>query len=92
MLTVGDRVETEYGTGVVAESSPRRVFIQLDDGQTLNVATGTYGYERIKLASGWCGDNGSAAVLLLVLASLVLFFAPVVLFAVKLAGSVAGVL
>ena len=51
MFAVGERVETEYGAGVVRESSYRRVFIVLDDGQPLNVATGTYGYERITRAT-----------------------------------------
>lgn len=44
---VGDKVTTEYGSGVVKESSPRRVFILLDDGSSINVVTGTYGYDRI---------------------------------------------
>lgn len=48
LLEVGQRVQTEYGTGIVRESSPRRAFIVLDDGQPLNVQTGTYGYERIE--------------------------------------------
>ena len=48
MFAVGERVQTEYGAGVVRESSARRVFIVLDDGQPLNVATGTYGYERVE--------------------------------------------
>lgn len=44
---VGDKVTTEYGSGVVEESSHRRVFIRLDDGDAINVAVGTYGYGRI---------------------------------------------
>lgn len=50
LLTVGTRVTTEYGPGKVSESSARRVFIELDDGQCLNVATGTPGYGRIVVA------------------------------------------
>ena len=45
---IGDKVTTEYGPGVVEESSRRRVFIRLDDGDTINVAVGTYGYDRIE--------------------------------------------
>lgn len=50
-LAVGQRVHTEYGDGEVRESSERRAVIVLDTGDMLNVATGTYGYERIKVAS-----------------------------------------
>lgn len=48
---VGDKVTTEYGSGVVEESSHRRVFIRLDEGDTINVAVGTYGYDRIVMGS-----------------------------------------
>ena len=47
MFAVGLRVLTEWGPGVVMESSGRRVFISLDDGGSINVATGTPGYGRI---------------------------------------------
>lgn len=47
LLAPGDRVSTEWGMGRVVESSHRRVFIQLDSGDTLNIATGTPGYNRI---------------------------------------------
>lgn len=66
MFDVGERVSTEFGSGVVAESSARRVFIRLDNDETINVATGTPGYSRIRAewthdpsrdGSGctWCG-------------------------------------
>src|SRR5436190_7628597 len=47
MYKIGQRVTTEYGAGTVRESSARRVFIILDSGDPLNVATGTHGYDRI---------------------------------------------
>ena len=49
---VGDKVTTEYGSGVVKESSHRRVFILLDDGATINAVVGTYGYGRIVKVEG----------------------------------------
>lgn len=48
MLKIGQKVETEFGPGVVEESSGRRVFVRLADGGSINVATGTPGYERIR--------------------------------------------
>ena len=48
-LAEGARVNTEFGPGTVEQSSARRVFIQLDAGGSINVATGTFGYERITL-------------------------------------------
>ena len=48
MFTIGQKVSTEYGFGVVTESSHRRVVILLDSGESLNIITGTFGYERIK--------------------------------------------
>lgn len=47
MLNVGQQVSTEYGTGVVSHSSGRRVVVALDNGETINVAVGTPGYDRI---------------------------------------------
>lgn len=48
-MQVGSRVRTEFGDGVVDQISTRRVFIVLDCGDTLNVATGTPGFYRIKM-------------------------------------------
>ncbi|HMM95387.1 hypothetical protein [Phycicoccus sp.] len=45
---VGERVSTEFGPGEVTDSSDRRVAIKLDNGDTINVVTGTPGYDRIK--------------------------------------------
>jgi len=50
-MSAGDRVLTEWGGGVVTDATPRRVVIDLDSGDTLNVVTGTPGYERIRVAS-----------------------------------------
>ena len=47
MLTTGQRVTTEWGPGTVTDSSARRVVVQLDDGGSINVQTGTPGYGRI---------------------------------------------
>ena len=48
-LAEGARVNTEFGPGTVEQSSARRVFIQLDAGGSINVATGSFGYERLTL-------------------------------------------
>lgn len=50
MFQIGQRVKTEFGAGVVEESSSRRVFVVLDEGGSINVATGTPGYSRIEVA------------------------------------------
>lgn len=47
-LNVGDRVESEFGTGVVTEHTNRSVSYRLDSGETLNVVIGTPGYDRIR--------------------------------------------
>jgi hypothetical protein len=47
-FTEGQRVRTDYGLGYVVESSARRVYIKLDEGSTINVQTGTPGYDRIE--------------------------------------------
>jgi hypothetical protein len=47
MFQINQRVSTEFGAGVVSESSTRRVVIDLDSGDRINVATGTPGYGRI---------------------------------------------
>jgi hypothetical protein len=97
---IGQRVETEYGAGVVAELSARRVFVQLDDGQSLNVATGTFGYERIHAlaecpvcdgavcdeCSVHYAEAGSAALFVL----FAVLAVPFVWFAALLAGSLAS--
>ena len=44
---VGDRVSTEWGGGVVADLSSRRIVVALDSGETLNVVVGTPGFFRI---------------------------------------------
>lgn len=51
MFYIGQQVTTEFGAGVVRESSPRRVFVELDNGESINVVTGTPGYDRIKAVS-----------------------------------------
>lgn len=62
MFQVGQLVHTEYGSGVVRESSARRVFIVLDDEVgTLNVATGTPGYQRIQAMPECIRECGRAA-------------------------------
>lgn len=48
MFEIGQRVVTEYGPGVVRESSARRVYVVLDEGGWINVQTGTPGYDRIE--------------------------------------------
>ena len=47
MIPEHSRVATEYGHGRVTHSSSRRIVVALDDGQTINVVTGTPGYDRI---------------------------------------------
>ena len=47
MLTVDQHVSTEWGYGIVVESSYRRVVVALEDGGSINVQTGTPGYDRI---------------------------------------------
>jgi hypothetical protein len=46
-LEVGQRVSTEYGDGRVTSSTGRSVTVELDNGETINVQTGTPGYGRI---------------------------------------------
>lgn len=46
---VGDRIEYEaWGPGVVIAHTDRSITIRLDDGQELNIQTGTPGYDRIR--------------------------------------------
>lgn len=47
MFRTGQKVSTEWGNGVVRESSHRRVYIELDNGEAINIVTGTPGYRRI---------------------------------------------
>lgn len=65
MLQTGERVVTEFGAGVVTDSSARRVVIRLDAGDVLNVVTGTPGYGRIVRDNGstcpGCGQSFSGA-------------------------------
>lgn len=51
MFEAGQRVVTEWGTGVVQEFTHRRILIDLD-GETspLNIVTGSPGFYRIALA------------------------------------------
>ena len=46
-MNVGDRVRTECGQGTVTQSSRRRVVIELDAGDVLNIVVGTPGYDRL---------------------------------------------
>lgn len=48
MFAVDQHVMTDWGYGIVTESSARRVVIALEGGQYLNIVTGTPGYDRIK--------------------------------------------
>jgi uncharacterized cupin superfamily protein len=42
------RVRNEWGAGIVTAWSPRRVVIELDAGDILNIVVGTPGYWRIE--------------------------------------------
>lgn len=56
-LQVGDRVETEFGSGKVVDSTDRTVGIGLDNGDTIRVSRGTPGYDRIKKADAPASDR-----------------------------------
>jgi hypothetical protein len=47
-LGVGARVQTDVGPGTVKGNSSRGTTIELDEGDTINVATGTHGHDRLK--------------------------------------------
>jgi hypothetical protein len=51
MFTIGQRVNTEYGTGTVTHLSGRRIVVALDSNEAINVAVGTPGFYRITPAS-----------------------------------------
>ena len=61
-LNVGQRVTTEFGDGLVTNSTSRSVTIKLDSGEEINVQTGTPGFERIKPveAGGGAGPKAPA--------------------------------
>jgi hypothetical protein len=50
MFTIGQQVVTEFGAGEVSHVSERRVVVALSCGESINVASGTPGYYRIKVA------------------------------------------
>jgi len=46
-FNTGDHVITEFGAGVVTHSSGRRVVVDLGAQGSINVAVGTFGFDRI---------------------------------------------
>lgn len=47
-LQPGDRVSSEYGNGVVEIHTVRHLVYRLDNGEPINVVTGTPGYYRVQ--------------------------------------------